>query len=270
MQQPLASISSKSHPTSLLGYVRHGTGPEAVLVLHDWLSDHSSYDTLHAYLDESAFSYVFADLRGYGASRHLTGHYTIEEMSRDCLALADHLGWSRFHVIGHSMTGMLTQRLAIDASARIQSAIAICPLSAAGNPLDQTAYDFFARTCHDDDALRRLYRFVTGDQLSAGWVAGKVRLNREHIATACRKPYLDMMTQTNFVAEVRGCTTPCLVIIGDRDPGLDAAAMQQTFLAWHPYAELLAIANCGHYPMQECPPYLASVIERFLLRDQNV
>ncbi len=257
-----------SHPSSLLGFVRHGTGPECVLVLHDWLSDHTSYDPLHPYLDGSAFSYVFADLRGYGTSRHLTGRYTIDEMAQDCLALADHLGWSRFHVIGHSMTGMLTQRMAIDAPARIKRAIALCPLSAAGNPLDQAAYDFFARSGQDDDALLRLLRFVTGDRLSTQWAHHKLKQNREGIAEACRRPYLAMLTQTNFVAEVRGCKTPYLVVIGDHDPGIDAAAMQQTFLAWHPHAELLTIPNCGHYPMQECPPYLAEVIERFLHRER--
>ncbi|WP_256250007.1 alpha/beta fold hydrolase [Burkholderia ubonensis] len=54
--------------------------------------------------------------------------------------------------------------------------------------------------------------------------------------------------------------------VGDKDPGLDSEAMQHTFLAWHPNAELHVISNCGHYPMQECPPYFATVIEHFLKR----
>jgi len=32
----------------------------------------------------------------------------------------------------------------------------------------------------------------------------------------------------------------------------------------HPNAELVTIPNSGHYPMQECSPYFATVIESFL------
>lgn len=246
-----------------LGYLRHGTGPECVMVLHDWLGDHTNYAALLPYLDESTFTYVFVDLRGYGESVHLSGNCTVDEISADCLALADRLGWPRFHVIGHSMTGMATQRLAADAPSRIKSAIAVCPVSAAGNRLSDDARAFFASTAVDDDAFRRLMRFVTGG-LSARWADLKLRQNRERVAPACRLAYLDMLTGTDFVDDIRGLETRFLVIVGAKDPGLDEAAMQATFLAWHPNARVATIPNSGHYPMQECPPYFAMVIEDFL------
>ncbi|MBM2771462.1 alpha/beta fold hydrolase [Burkholderia anthina] len=246
-----------------LGYLQHGTGPECVLVLHDWLGDHTNYAALLPYLDETAFTYVFADLRGYGRSIHLSGTCTIDEIAADCVALADRLGWQRFHVVGHSMTGMATQRIAADAPSRIKSAIAVCPVSAAGNRLSDDARACFASTAVDDDALRRLVRFVTGG-LSARWAELKLRQNRERVAPACRLAYLDMLTGTDFVDDIRGLDTRYLVSVGDKDPGLDEAAMHATFLAWHPNARLLTIPNCGHYPMQECPPYFATIVEDFL------
>lgn len=72
------------------------------------------------------------------------------------------------------------------------------------------------------------------------------------------------LTGTDFVDDIRGLDTRFLVIVGDKDPGLDATAMQATFLAWHPNARLMTIPNCGHYPMQECPPYFATIVEAFL------
>ncbi|WCM22968.1 alpha/beta hydrolase [Paraburkholderia bryophila] len=256
-------ISTNENATSGLGYVRHGTGPECVLVLHDWLGDHTNYEAVIPYLDGAAFTYVFADLRGYGCSIQLTGRYSIREIADDCLALVDSLGWQRFHLLGHSMTGMATQRIAADAPTRIKSAIAVCPVSAAGNRLNDEALAFFASTTENDDAFRRLIRFVTGG-LSDGWAEMKLRQNRARVAAACRSGYLTMLTGTDFVDEVRGLDTPYLIIVGDKDPGLGEDAMQQTFLAWHPDASLLVIPNCGHYPMQECPPYFATVIESFL------
>jgi pimeloyl-ACP methyl ester carboxylesterase len=249
---------------AVLGHVRYGQGPINVLVLHDWLGDHTTYDELMPMLDGAAFTYVFADLRGYGLSMDLPAVCTVNEIASDCLRLADSLAWHRFHVLGHSMTGMITQRLAADAPARIVSAIAVCPVSAAGNRLSPEALAFFASTTHNDDALLRLFQYVTG--LGSVWAKRKVRQNRTTVAPSCRARYLEMLVVADFVEDVRGLTTPFLVIVGDKDPGLDAAAMQRTFLAWHPRAELHVIANSGHYPMQECAPYFAKAIEDFLNR----
>lgn len=257
------NVGNDAAAASLLGFVRHGHGPEPVLVLHDWLGDHGNYAAMTPYLDGDACTYVFADLRGYGLSRHLTGACTVDEIAADCLALADHLGWPRFNVLGHSMTGMVTQRLAANAPDRIKRAIAVCPVSAAGNRLGPDAYAFFASTAHDDEAFCRLMQYVTGG-LGRGWAQAKLRRHRASVAPACRIPYLDMLVHTDFVDEVRGLTTPYLVIVGDKDSGLDEAAMRQTFLAWHPNAQLRVMPNCGHYPMQECPPAFAALIEAFL------
>ncbi|WP_044560372.1 alpha/beta fold hydrolase, partial [Azospirillum sp. B4] len=61
----------------ILGVTLHGTGPEPVLVLHDWLGDASTYAPMRPYLDGKRYTYAFADLRGYGRSVHLRGACTI-------------------------------------------------------------------------------------------------------------------------------------------------------------------------------------------------
>jgi pimeloyl-ACP methyl ester carboxylesterase len=246
-----------------IGYALVGDGPEHVLIMHDWNGDRSTYDAVVPYLDGAHFTYAFVDLRGYGTSRGIEGAYTVREISRDCLKVADRLAWNRFHVVGHSMTGMAAQRIAVDATARVASAIAVCPMSAAGSPANDEALAFFASTTENDEAFRRLVKFVTGG-LSDQWANVKLAQNRRTVNPACRAGYLAMFSKTNFVDEVRGLETPFLVVIGDKDPGLDEAAMEKTFLAWHPNAELVVIPNSGHYPMQECPPFFAMAVENFL------
>ncbi len=246
-----------------LGHVLVGTGPEPVLVLHDWLGDRTNYDPILPYLDGAAFTYAFVDLRGYGLSRAIAGAYTLAEIAADTLALADTLGWGRFHIVGHSMTGMAVERIAADAPSRVKSAVAVCPISAAGSPANREALAFFARATTDDEALRKLFAYV-GPGLGAGWIEAKVEQNRTRVAPACRVPYLTMLAETNFVADVVGLATPFLVLIAEKDPGLDEALMRRTFLAWHPNAELAVIPGSGHYPMQECPPHFAAAVERFL------
>jgi 3-oxoadipate enol-lactonase len=246
-------------------YVLHGSGPECVLVMHDWNGDHTNYEPMLPYMNAEAFTYAFVDLRGYGGSREVPGRYTVDEIAGDCIAVADEMLWQRFHVVGHSMTGMAAQRIAADAPSRVKSAIVACPISAAGSRIDDKTFEFFASTTENDQKFCALLRYMSGG-LSDQWEAAKLRQNRATVDTRCRLGYLTMLARTDFVDEIRGLRTPFLVLIGEHDEGLDREAMNQTFLAWHPNAELAVIPNCGHYPMQECPPYFATVIEEFLRR----
>ena len=95
-----------------LSYTLQGTGPEKVIVLHDWRGDHRNYDDVRPYLDGKAFTFAFVDLRGYCASIHISGAFNEKEAAADTLRVADTLGWQQFHIIGHSMTGMVWQRIA--------------------------------------------------------------------------------------------------------------------------------------------------------------
>lgn len=127
-----------------------------MLVLHDWFCDHSSWDAAIPYLTPERFTYVFADLRGYGASREIEGDYTLDEAAKDAIALADKLGWSRFSLIGHSMSGLIVQRVAQRVPDRIAGLVAITPVSPTGMGLDQGAVGFFRSIAlaNDEERLR--------------------------------------------------------------------------------------------------------------------
>lgn len=82
-----------STSTAFLGHKLYGAGSENVLFLHHWMGDAGSYDPLIPYLNPDIYTYVFADVRGYGMSRHLSGTYTVGEVATDAFRLADSLGW---------------------------------------------------------------------------------------------------------------------------------------------------------------------------------
>ncbi len=64
---------------------------------------------------------VYFDNRGIGRSATHRGPLSIELMTDDTLALMDHLGWERAHVVGHSMGGIIAQQLALTARERVRS-----------------------------------------------------------------------------------------------------------------------------------------------------
>ena len=84
-------------------YLTVGSGDHHVLAVHGWFGSARGWGSLPDFLDGSAYTYVFMDLRGYGDRKEVRGEHTTEEAAADALAVADELGWDRFSVIGHSM-----------------------------------------------------------------------------------------------------------------------------------------------------------------------
>ncbi|CAI7856974.1 unnamed protein product [Closterium sp. NIES-53] len=73
------------------------------------------------------------DNRGIGSSTCPTDKnaYTTAIMAMDALHLADHLGWTHFHVVGHSMGGMIASKVAATAPHRVKS-LALISVSGGG------------------------------------------------------------------------------------------------------------------------------------------
>ena len=80
------------------------------------------------------------------------------------------------------------------------------------------------------------------------------------------RAYLTAWAKTDFAEESKVIKTPMKVLVGEHDPALNAEVMKNTYLAWYENAELETLLNAGHYPMQETPVYLATVIDDFMRR----
>ena len=101
-------------------YVTVGSGDHHVIALHGWFGSALGWGHLADYLNTVHFSYVFPDLRGYGSRRGEEGEFTMAEAAADAIALADDLGWDRFSVIGHSMSGVAVQHILRQAPDRVR------------------------------------------------------------------------------------------------------------------------------------------------------
>lgn len=247
-----------------IGYEAMGQGAHKVLVLHGWFGDHTTFRPLRNALSLDEFTYASVAYRGYGLSRHLTGSYTMREISADVLELADALGWSQFSLVGHSMGGMAVQRILADAPKRVRKLVAITPVPASGVPFDPESWNLFNGAAASLDNRRGIIDFTTGSRHSKAWIDHVARYSDETSDRAAFAGYLQAWAKTDFHAEIKGNPTAVKVIAGANDPALGAEVMKATYLAWYPNAELEVMANAGHYPMDETPVALATTMENFL------
>lgn len=249
-----------------LGFTTFGDGPTRVLVLHDWFCDHSSWDGALPYLSTGRFTYAFADLRGYGASRDIEGDCTLEEAAGDAIALADRLEWKRFSLIGHSMSGLVVQRIAQLVPDRIERVVAITPVAPGGMGLDPGAVAFMRSIALGTDEERyAAVGSMWGTRLSETWVRYKLRRWRETASPEAAAKYVEMWGATEISEGARGIATPMLIVAAAQDaPPFQAASLEASMLPFYPNARLISLGESGHYPMQEQPPLLATAVERFL------
>ena len=98
----------------------HATGP-AVVFSHSLGLDHQSWDSEAERLGER-FRVVRIDTRGHGRSDAPRGDYTLEQLGRDLIAVADRLEIERFHTVGLSLGGLTALWLAVHEPYRLISA----------------------------------------------------------------------------------------------------------------------------------------------------
>lgn len=254
----------------ILGHELYGDGDEGVIVMHDFYGCRDTWAFARNFFDTRAFTYVFAEVRGYGESRNLPGEYTPVEVAADIMALADNLGWERFHIVGHSMSGMLAQRVVLDGGDRIKSAVLNTPVAASGLSFTPEGFAIIAGSIESNELLAEAFDALTGNRLCREWIDFKIRQTRSTRSVAGQSGYLKNLTEQGFLEEIEGNTTPMLVIIGeyDMEPFTESTA-RETFAKWYPNAEIAVCRNAGHYPQQEAPVYVATVMNEFLKRQRG-
>jgi pimeloyl-ACP methyl ester carboxylesterase len=241
-----------------------GSGPRRVLALHGWFGSARGWGTLPDLIDPDRFTWAFLDCRGYGERRDVTGEYTIAEIGRDALALADDLGWDRFAVVGHSMGGSAAQRVLADSPERVERLVGISPVPAGGVPFDEQGRALFSGAADDPGNRRAIIDLTTGNRLSRRWLDEMVRASARDSTVEAFGAYLPAWADTDFAAEIAGNPVPALAVVGEHDPALGQAAMRGSWLTHYPNARLEVLANAGHYAMYETPVRLVTVLEEFL------
>ena len=247
-----------------------GSGERVVLCLAGWFGSSAGWGGLPELVDGETYTWVFPDYRGYGERRGVTGDHTLEEIAADVLAVADDLGAERFALLGHSMGGTAAARVLVEAPERVSALVGVSPVPASGVPFDDAGWALFSGAAEDDGKRYAIIDHTTGNRNSPRWIRRMVARSVEHSDRDAVGAVLTAWSGTDFSERVRDdervAGTPVQVIVGEHDPALSADVMRATWLAFHPGAELVVLANAGHYAMEETPVALLTAVEDFLAR----
>lgn len=253
----------------MLGHEKVGMGPSVVVVLNDWLCDTSTWDGARAFLDATRFTWVFADVRGYGRSRGRSGEHTVEEIAADVIALADAQGWRRFSILGHSMTTLVALHLAQHLPDRVDRVVLLTPPPPRGFGVDEATLEAMRAVGHGDDEKRMsAVQRMVGGRLSEGWMRWKTERWRASSDPEAVAGYVAMFASRGLPDPTLRISAPVLAVTGEQDGEImRSTAVTKLLTPLCERLEVAPLADCGHYPMQEAPPLLVAIVERFLMQD---
>ncbi|MDP2075642.1 alpha/beta fold hydrolase [Hydrogenophaga sp.] len=247
---------------------RRGSGDVLVLV-HGYLGGSSQWSAemqaLSPHLDVIAM-----DLPGFGKSRHLTSPDEVTGYAQAVLDCLDHMGVQRFHLLGHSMGGMIVQEVVRLAPQRVIRLIlyATGPLG-----LLPGRFETMARS---RERLAQDGVESTARRISATWL-----LHRE--ASPMAEVLGDLAAQASAQAAEAGLwamerwdgrnhlpkiTQPTLIVWGDQDRSYQ---WPQIEALWRGIAgaSLAVLPHCSHALHLEYPGAFHSLLLDFLLGPSN-
>ncbi|NVJ52260.1 MAG: alpha/beta hydrolase [Campylobacteraceae bacterium] len=254
---------------TILNYKKIGSGEIPIIVLHELMGSCKNYEPIFPYLDTKNFTYYFTDLRGYGLSKDCKGEYSCKEASNDVKNLITNLNLESVHVIAHSMSTMIAQKLAL-IDERVKQLILITPISAAGIKMKPEAEKKLIESMKKDENLIEQVVESASKRYNQPWKDYRIKIGYESSILEARTGYMTMYLTTDFIEEVKNIKVPIHIIVGHHDlPAFHKNNVRKQFEGHYNNFEIIECMEAGHYPMIECPVYFATKVEEFILNYQN-
>ena len=239
-------------------------GAPAVVLVNSLGTDFRIWDEVAAALSAN-WRIITYDKRGHGLSEVPPGPYAIGDFTDDLIGLADHLGLTRFALVGLSIGGLIGQDLAVRRPERLTALVLADTASKVG-----TAESWNARietirkgglAAIADSVMERWFTpaFHAGrpDDL-AGWRNALLRQPADGYIATCQA-----LSQADLTNAIGSVPVPTLAVVGDGDlstpPDLVREMAQRI-----PGAGFALIEGCGHIPPVEQPDRLLTLVTEHL------
>lgn len=250
-----------------------GQGP-ALLLVHGF---GGAKEDFAEHVDRLAADHtvVTFDHRGHGASDapDTVDAYSLDQLAADTLAVADALALDRFHLLGHSMGGMVARRVVLAAPHRVSALILMDTSPGPIDGFDPELMELAAEVALRDGmgALRELLDMAQVLETPAHRRAleerpGYQAYNDEKWAALAPAMWAalacEIARQPDELELLAAVTCATLVVVGEQDePFLGAAHAMRATIAG---AQLAVIPDAGHSPQIENSEVWSDVVTSFL------
>lgn len=254
-------------PDGRVAFDLQGEGPLVVLV--PGMGElRSSYRFLAPALVAAGYAVATTDLRGHGDSDTTFTAYGDIETAGDVAALVEHLGRSAV-IVGNSLAAGASVIVAADHPEMVDGLVLVGP---------------FVRNPPSNVVTRAMFHVM----MSPLWIApmwksymptlykGRKPDDFDDYRTAVvaslkRKEYAKAFSQTTrqtthdpAEAKLGAVTAPAIVIMGELDADFKDPAAEARFVGDSLRAEVVMVADAGHYPQSQQPEVTATAVLGFL------
>jgi len=172
------------------GYLTVGSGDHHVLAVHGWFGSARGWGSFPYFIDRSAYTYAFMNLRGYGDRMRVGGAFTMDEAADDALAVANELGWDRFSVVGHAMGGKVAHQVLLQAPHRVRKLVGLNPVPAGVMPMDSESWALFSGAPDNPQNRAAIVDFTTGNKLTRTFINQVVQHSMDNSTVQAFGTYL--------------------------------------------------------------------------------
>ena len=218
---------------------------------------------------------VTFDNRGHGESDSPTdpAAYTFERMVADTLAVADATGLDRFRLLGHSLGGMVTRKVAIQAGVRVEALVMMdtCAGPIPGFELELAQIGADVAFKQGKQALKDLMDYVSFLESPAhqklvadrpDYVDIEARRWEGMSEIAWGALALEVGAQSDDLPAMAALQCPVLVLVGEQDESFLGTSISMA--EGIPGAQLVVIPDGGHSPQVENPSAWIAALTGFL------
>ena len=247
-------------------YEEYGAGDPPILFIHGWTAN---LDRWRAMINKfSKYKRVIAlDLPGHRKSDKPRINYTIETYKNHILKFMDELKIEKAIVAGHSMGGMIAQKLAIENPERV---LALILIGTSAKVID--SFGMLLNTLLARFLLKIMYptafRIILGKAFSKYFPKDeKKRLIeqwlKENDKYVVRNSFKNFVKYFDTRSELQKIKAPTLIIVGELDAMLPPR-MSKLLHEKIADSKFVLIEKGGHEIMLEKPNEVNDAIERFL------
>lgn len=263
----MAAATSLTVGGVTLNYRLQGSGTQALVCIHGVGSYCEAWDGIVARLSDR-FRILTFDLRGHGGSTRVKGRYEIDDFVGDVLALADHVGFKRFHLAGFSLGGLIAQRLALTHPDRLDRLALLATV--AGRNQDErervaarlAALQAGERGSHYDASLSRW--LTEGFQERNPQLIARLRERNAGNDPDCYAAAYRVLAQTDLGDAIGQIRAPTLIATGQDDQGSNPRMAR--FMAGRIAGSRLHILpGLRHSILMEAPDAVADLMRDFLI-----